>query len=30
MTSETTKKKLIAYFDTPHPTVEEAIEVFTP
>lgn len=30
MTSEQTHAKLVAYLDNPHPTVEEAVEVFTP
>ncbi|CAB0919513.1 anthranilate phosphoribosyltransferase [Corynebacterium diphtheriae] len=30
MTSDKTLNNLIAYLDNPHPTVEQAIEVFTP
>lgn len=30
MTGEQTHAKLVAYLDNPHPTVEEAVEVFTP
>lgn len=30
MTSEQTHEKLVAYLDNPHPTVDEAVEVFTP